>query len=269
MTGTAKKFDIDADLNQILDEIGKKRATEEDKVLHLKKDQGTETKKRPLSPYFYKVSNHHELYRVGASFLADYKKGVKSFAISSVGYQTSQQRTILGLASFFDHQQELKICILSDNLYLGAFKEIVQASLPREMQLKESKTPMLVYGFYGHFDFIDINALVETGCSAGVNFREFLDELLDQFDVIFWDVPELHRIQSEREQFFPLVMRFESLSIIVAKGQTERGELEEVRSFFMGYGINLKGLLLDTQKTDGSSDAPQRKKKAWWKRWFT
>ena len=269
MTGAAKKFDIDEDLSQILREIGKKESVEEAKVVHLKKDQGTETKKRPLSPYFYKVSNHHELYRVGASFLQDFKKGVKSFAISSVGYQTSQQRTILGLASFFDHQEDLKICIISDNLYLGAFKEIVQASLPRELNLTESKSPVLVYGFYGHFDFIDMNSLVELGCGPNVNFNEFLDELVEKFDVVFWDVPELHRIQSEREQFFPIVMRFESLSIIVAKGHTGREELEEIRSFFMGYGINLKGLLLDTQQAEGVSHATARKKMPWWKRWFT
>ena len=269
MTEIDKKFNIDEDLQQILDAIGKRHASEVDKSIHLKKDQGTETQKRPLSPFFYKVSNHHELYRVGTSFLHDFNKGIKSFAISSVGYQTSQQRTILGLASFFDHQQKLKICILSDNLYLGAFKEIMQASLPREVQLKESKSPVLVHGFYGHFDFIDINALIDIGRDLGVNFRELLDELLEQFDIIFWDVPELHRIQSEREQFFPLVMRFESLSIIVAKGQTERGKLEEVRSFFMGYGINLKGVLFDTQSAGNACNALEIKKRAWWKRWFT
>ena len=80
------------------------------------------SKQKKGNRYFYKVSNHHELYKIGASFYADYTDGMKSFAISSTGYPQSQQNSILGLASFFDHKDDLRIAIISDNLKEGSSK---------------------------------------------------------------------------------------------------------------------------------------------------
>jgi|GEM_PF-563777 len=296
-----RKTNIDSELADLLDQVGVTLPKEGDSskesldgnVLRIKgkAKQNPEARdgerKRGLSPYFYKVANHHELFRIGTSYFQDFKKGVKSFAISSTGYQASQQRTILGLASFFDHQEELRIAIISDNLFLGSFKDLVQASKTTELHIDASKSPLEVHSFYQHFEFIDLNLIVEQGTDPEVNYDEFLDAFIDSFDVIFWDVPELFKIQNEKEIFFPIVMRYESLSIIVAKKNTGQEELEKVRSFFMGYGINLKGLLLDTikevaeEKSDNSkSAAPEgtgsgtsvgnkdKINKPWWRRWF-
>ena len=75
--------------------------------------------KKKKNKYFYKVRNHHELFKIGSSFYNDFKMGVKSFAISSTGYPQSQQNSILGLASFFDHKEDVRIGIVSNNLNQG------------------------------------------------------------------------------------------------------------------------------------------------------
>jgi hypothetical protein len=93
---------------------------------------------------------------------------------------------------------------------------------------------------------------------------EILDQLMDMYDVVFWDVPELYKIQANKEVFFPIIMRFDSLSIIVAKTATNKSEIDDVKSFFLGYGINLKGLLLEP----GANQSPIEQYKNWWKRFW-
>lgn len=224
-----------------------------DAVLKLKQDQVIEEKrprrKKTSNRYFYKVKNHHELFKIGKSFLDDYYKGVKCFAISSTGYQTSQQKSILGVASFFDHEEDVKIAIVSDNLVHGVFKEIIFAAQPGEISLVDNSVSCEAYHFYDHFDFINLDQLLQKGKQEqnenAATFDEIFDDIINRYDVIFWDVPELHKIQKESELYFPMIMRFDSLSIVVAPGTSDAKNIQVIRNFFQDYGINLKGLLFD------------------------
>ena len=64
------------------------------------------------------------------------------------------------------------------------------------------------------------------------------------------DVPELHKVQSNSERYFPVIMKFESLSIIVAKALSNTKDIKNTMSFFRSYGIELKGLLLDPIRSE-------------------
>ena len=269
MSNTRKRPDILEELEQMAGSSFKKQETET-KSSRLKLVKSA--KKHALSPFFYKVSNHHELFKIGQSFYEDFKNGIKSFAISSTGYQNSQQRSILGLASFFDHQERLKICIVSDNLYLGAFKELIDAGSTSELSFESTKKHLEVINFHEHFDFLEMGLILELVDQETEDFEEIIDEILDRYDVVFWDVPELYKIQAEKQLYFPIIMRFDSLSIIVAKSASSREEVEDLKSFFLGYGINLKGLLVENvtaqgKKTEGSEleQSSGAGKKSWWK----
>ena len=235
-----------------------------------------EEKKKRSSKYFYRVSNHHELFKIGRSFYSDYLSGVKSFAITSTGYQTSQQKSILGLASFFDHKEDVKIGIVSDNLNQGAFKDIVSISKKVNFDFFGLADNITIYSFFNHFEFINMDDLLDiTNQGAMVDYDEVFDQVVDMYDVIFWDVPELHKIQINAERYFPIIMKFESISIIVAQALSKRSDIDEIKRFFLGYGINLKGLLL-AEKTGGEKKTDLEdvkvnknnpiKKKPWWKR---
>ncbi len=224
-----------------------------------------ETQKRS-NRYFYKVSNHHELFKIGSSFYDDYKRGVKSFAVGSTGYQASQQNSILGLASFFDHKEDVKIGIVSDNLTNGAFKEIVSISKESKLELGDNEEPCTVYSFYQHFDFFDLDELLKiSNNEATLSYEEVFDSLVDEYDIIFWDVPDLAKIKKDSEKYFPVIMKFESLSIIVAQSLSNSGDIKEIKNFFMGYGINLKGLLFDTKQKEIIEDAKGKNEKPWWR----
>jgi hypothetical protein len=232
-------------------------------------------KKKKSNRFFYKVSNHHELFKIGRSFYTDYQAGVKSFAITSTGYQTSQQKTILGLASFFDHKEDLKIGIISDNLNQGAFKDIVSISKNVKYDYWGADRPVTIKSFYNHFEFINLDELLKLARDNDLGeYDEVFDHIVDLYDIVFWDVPELHKFQMDSEGYFPVIMKFESISIIVAQSLTKKSDIEDIKKFFLGYGINLKGLLLDDKKSqeEDSSKAQENKTltpKPWWKRIFS
>lgn len=241
-------------------------------------DKGPIRKKKRVNKYFYKVSNHHELFKIGRSFFKDYMQGVKSFAITSTGYQSSQQNTILGLASFFDHKEEISIGIISDNIHNGSFKDIISISKKRKLPIHNDALECEVHSFYNHFDFIDLNQLLAFSNDRGIDdYDEVFDNVVDYYDIVFWDVPELHKIQLDSEAYFPVIMKFESLSIIVAQSLSSSKDIDDIRTFFLGYGINLKGLILDNpvenevkeksltdDKLEKGRDESQSKK-PWWR----
>lgn len=232
-------------------------------------------KKKKSNRYFYKVSNHHELFKIGRSFYGDYMAGVKSFAITSTGYQTSQQKTILGLASFFDHKEDLKIGIISDNLEQGAFKDIVSISKNVGYDYWGKDKVINIKSFYNHFEFINLDELMKLANDSELGeYDEVFDQIVDLYDIVFWDVPELHKVQIDSEAYFPVIMKFESISIIVAQSLTKKSDIEDIKKFFLGYGINLKGLLLEEKKSGENESEPNLDKGVdsqmpWWKRMFS
>ena len=63
-------------------------------------------------------------------------------------------------------------------------------------------------------------------------------------------------------------MKFESISIIATQKLSRKSDIEELKQFFIGYGINLKGLLFDgnQQKEEENPAEPvSEKKKPWWR----
>ncbi len=148
-----------------------------------KNESGQKKSKKRTNKFFYKVSNHQELFRIGKSFYSDYLTGVKSFAITSTGYQTSQQKSILGLASFFDHKEELKIGIISDNLYVGAFKDILKLSKDREYDYFGKESSINIHSFYNHFDFIDMNEVLDICNNEEI---DAYDEVLDHLSEVYY-----------------------------------------------------------------------------------
>jgi hypothetical protein len=257
---------------------GAKSSRPDLKILDGNENKREKPKKKKSNRYFYKVSNHHELFKIGRSFYSDYMAGVKSFAITSTGYQTSQQKTILGLASFFDHKEDLKIGIISDNLKQGAFKDIVSISknIPYDYWGKDKV--INIKSFYNHFEFINLDEILSLAVDSELGeYDEVFDQIVDLYDIVFWDVPELHKIQIDSEGYFPVIMKFESISIIVAQSLTKKSDIEDIKKFFLGYGINLKGLLLEEKSSSSKNeDDPNNSKsnnakdnRPWWKRLFS
>ncbi len=222
---------------------------------HLK--MGDTHKRKKRTKFFYHVENHQELFRIGASYLADFEAGIKNFAIGSTGYHTSQQKTIMGLASFFDHQKDLKIAIVTESLNDNFFGEIVNKEKCHEVYICD-EISFNVTTFHNHFDFILLDELLinEKRAEDDEEMEELLDGFIESYDLIFWDVPEMHKIQTSSQLYYPMLERFESLSLIVAQSLSKKEEVDHTVSFFSDYGVTLKGLLMDENK---SNEKPKKK----------
>lgn len=201
-----------------------------------------------LAVYFYRISNHEELFRVGKSFLQEVQKGAKSFAFTSTGYKNSQQKTILGLCCYFDQNANYKIAIISDHLSQGVLSELVNLSTPNTYSIENGEDAIEYKSFHHHFDFIDYSELSKfyDNHLYTKNFEVEVKKILGNYDLIFWDIPEIEKMKNHPHFHYRISHLYESLTVIVSQNTTTGKQIESVKSFFSNYNINLNGVLFDS-----------------------
>jgi len=183
---------------------------------------------------YYRIANPDQLAVIGASFLDEFNQGVKSFAIASTNYKSSQQRTVLGVASYFDHLFDLRILIISDSPYRGVFADVVNASSVENVSFPGCGARTEVHRFFHHFDLIDLGKALNGNSNIGM--------ILESYDIVLWDTPVLSSKPKSREVYEKIAAYFDSLSIIVSPQASNPKDLKEISSHFGGYGINVNGL---------------------------
>ncbi len=204
-------------------------------------------KKNRPTDFFYRITNPGQLAKVGASYLEDFKNGIKSFAITSTNYKSAQQRTVLALASYFDHLFDMKILIISDGLGQGVFEEIMEERTVKPLQLAKGKN-LPVNQFHHHFDLVDLGDLLRLTNeeTPSYDFELAMEQLLAQYDLVLWDPPIIDTAKNHSKLYNHIMGHFESLTIIVSPSISKAKDLNEIRSYFTGMGVNVKGVLFDT-----------------------
>lgn len=208
--------------------------------------QITFSQNRGKTKYFYKVKDHQELYKVGTSYYDDFKNGLKSFAFSSPDLGRSQDKAVLALASFFEHNEDVKIGIVSVDIE----NDFLEATI-KESDKKTASIGNVVVDYFDHHDkihLIDFSCIKKNvGPVAGINeVEQVISFIVDNYDLIFWSLPSLNTMEQERPFYFPLTRFFDNVSLVIQKGKTKTKELEKLISFYQKYGIKLKGVLYDT-----------------------
>ncbi len=204
--------------------------------------------KDQLSEFFYRIANHEELFRIGKGFLKEANRGVKSFAFTSTGYKNSQQRAILGLCCFFDQNSSYKIAVISDHLSQGIFGELVNSSVSK-VYLRENLTDTVKYNsFHHHFDFIDYSEFSKfyDDPTCVKNFEVEVKRILDNYDLVFWDIPEMEAMKDNPHFHYRISHFYQSMNIIISQNATSGKQVESVKNFFSNYNINLNGVLFDS-----------------------
>ena len=208
-------------------------------------------KRRKKSRFFYEVANHQEFFKMAGSYYKDYKQGIKSFAFSSTGYHSSQQKCILGIASFFDHREDPNILIISENLDTGILSQVSKDSIqcPFPLITEEETDELFLYSFHDHFDLMNLNQLlkIEGNDDSELDKDEVIDQVCNSYDLILWDVPSLDKIQETPEFYYPMIMKIDFLSIIVSHARSKEKDITSVINFYSDYGIQLKGFLIDKE----------------------
>lgn len=212
-------------------------------------------KKNKPTDFFYRVSNPGQLAKIGQSYLEDFKNGVKNFAITSTNYKASQQRTVLALASYFDHLFDMKILIISDSLNKGVFEEVMSVKKTEFKSVSGSDNKIEVNHFYHHFDLVDLNKLLSltAGDKPTFEFEVAMNSLLDEYDIVFWDTPIINTHKNNSKVYSHSISYFESLTIIVSPAVSRASDVNEIKEHFTSMGVNVKGVLFDSPETKNES----------------
>ncbi|MFA6236660.1 MAG: hypothetical protein WC635_04960 [Bacteriovorax sp.] len=212
-----------------------------------------------LAGYFYKIVNHEELFKIGKGLLLEVEKGVKNFAFTSTGYKNSQQRTILGLCCFFDQNASYKICIVSDHLSQGVFKDLIDSSSLNSYSIGSGEDIVKYKSFHHHFDFIDYSELSKFYGNHlyTKTFDAEVASILSRYDIILWDIPEMEKMKQNPHFHYRVSHFYESLTVIVSQSTSSGKQVEFIKNFFSNYNINLNGVLFDTSSL---KERPKRRK---------
>lgn len=205
-------------------------------------------KKKDGNNFFYRVENPGQLAQVGRSYLDDYKTGIKNFAFSSINYKSSQQRTVLGIASYFDHLFEMRILIISDMLHKGVFEEIIQECSVEHVGNHDERFKIKVNRFYHHFDLVDVNKVISDFANENARgkFSKIFASFLDSYDLILWDTPVIESNRDNANIFLHSAPFIESITFIVSPTVSRTRDLKILEKYFINYGINIKGIIFES-----------------------
>lgn len=214
-----------------------------------------------LAEYFYQITNYQELYRIGKKFLDEANKGIKNFAFTSTGYKNSQQRTILGLCCFFDQNANYKIAVISDNLDLGVFNKLVSSSSSHKYTVEGGTDEINYKSFYHHFDFIDYSELINfyENHLYTKNYEAEIKKILSNYDLIFWDIPEMESMKKHPHFHCRISHFYESMTMIVSQNATSGKQVESIKNFFGNYNVNLNGVLFDSAFSEDKTVVKKKK----------
>lgn len=239
----------------------KQENTGSDKKVNYEKHTFTRKKNRSGHGYYYRAKDHVELFKVGSSFLKDFRSGLKSFSFSSIGLKEEREKSVLGILSFFNYHEDVNICVVTPSLKDSYYSRIATKAKKREAQVFDED---LHYEFYtgDGFEVIEYSEFkrIERKITA-YNFEDFLDFILDSFDIILWDLPDIEILDSNKEVYFPIVRSLDNVSFIVGRNVSKISEINEMISYFKRYQIPIKGLLFSDSPAKGDSKAKKEETK--------
>lgn len=210
----------------------------------------SEISDKPLSKYFYKVTNHQDLFNLSISYWKEYENGAKAFAFISEAESEITQKTILGIASYFDRNTFVRIGIICQSLKDSSYNELLEKTHDVEVDLGDSGILPFRIRRVNNIDFIDFSELCQIANNGSINFHYevILQKMLTTYGLILWDAPSINFFKQNPVLCFPMTLQMSSMSIIVKEKKASIEKLKEIIEFFDRYGVRIKGFILDLEK---------------------
>ncbi len=208
-----------------------------------------EKKKEKLEDYLNYLINPHEIFKIGESFFEDYENGIQHFGLATTGSLKCKQRVLLELANFFHRQNsQLKIAIPTLSLATGIYSNLL-SDCKRSEKILTASSSITEINFCGQFDFLSLGEILDQReGKVGKDWKNFWDRALFDYDVVLWDIPSIHEFRDSLHNLDPLLSSLENVSIIVEHQVSSIRDVDRVKNFFIGHGIDIKGLLFDPVK---------------------
>lgn len=219
-----------------------------DKTVHYDKQTFTRKKNSSHNGFYYRAKDHMELYKVGSSYMIDYNSGLKSIAFCGNSLRPEREKSIFGVTSYFNYHINLKVCIVTMSFHESFYHEMTGDLDYRSEKALDENFDYKVFSGQG-FDIIEFSELKKVERKLRHHdFEYFLDVLVEDYDLVLWDLPELEILNSNKELYFPIVRTVDNVSIIVGENYSKYKHIEQMIDYFKRYQINIKGVLVNKDK---------------------
>lgn len=243
---------VESEIDENIDQFEKVPPKTEQELKKLSYEKHTLSKKRGKqhNGFYYKAKDHVELFKTGSQYLKDFKEGLKSFAFSSYDLDLIRQKTVFGVSTFFNYHTDVKTLIVSDGMAHSFYYDYMKIQETDDRQVFDEELTYEV-GISDGIELLDFKHLKTIAKKIRTyDFEDFIDFLVDSYDLILWDMPEVSVLDSHKEIYFPIIRSLDSVSLIVAKDKTKIKEVHDLVGYYKRYQVEIKGLLYNPDEKD-------------------
>lgn len=194
---------------------------------------------------FYQIKNLNSFYKTARSYLADYNRGVRSFAIACEHADQRPSLNALALASFFQNKIEgLRVFILAPRIVLESYDHECQVE---RISADGCGADINLYHYGPSMTAISIEELSQVNERLD-NLKEFFEimkVLVSRYDVSFWSLPHYNQLKDMKKFLFILTNFVQNVSIVIRRGKTTQKGLRDLKRFFQNYNVPVKGVLVE------------------------
>lgn len=199
---------------------------------------------KSLSKLYYRVKNHIELFKLGDSYLRDFNRGVKSLAFHSCTNSDERERTVLGVSSFLNYNAKVTVTVITDNLKKSLYHDHIKELEEIKKSIENESVTYTSYVTHG-VEFIEFSELCDVMYQLGnTSFEDFIENFIENSDVVLWDLPNLIEMDNKKELFYPVIRSIESVSIIVESNESKYKEITNAKDYFDKYKVPFKGFVI-------------------------
>lgn len=204
------------------------------------KDDDVLRKRRFRCENYFKTINHVDLYKIGSFYHEIINQKKKTFAFYGINLGSKVKDTIIGLASFFNYHHEIKITIIVDE-YDHDWMESIPCKdlIHRQCQKDISYRVLIADGI----EVVELKHIRELAIKNGLDYDVVIDKVVDDAEIVFWELPKVSKMEEEREVYFPLWLNLDGVSIVVNKGETKSSQLKPFLDFCKKSDKNIFGVL--------------------------
>jgi len=212
------------------------------KARHRQYQNVKKQERNSITDLYYRVKEHNELFKLGTAFYRDMESGLKSFAFTNINTVEEQQKTILGIASYFTYHIKSNITIITTDFNSSYYAKTDKNFSVKEMNLGEYAVSCFACSDLTIINFSELAKVREIFNEPDI--EPIISSVVDSAEIIIWDLPQVGEMAQRSEIFFPISRTIDNTSIVVAPNRSKMKDIVRARNHFDKYEIKIKGLIL-------------------------
>lgn len=196
---------------------------------------------------YYNVKNHFDLHQTGQSFEKDFNAGNKCFAFNTTASRKIQTECVVGIASYFNFQNDVPVTIITDDIGVIEIGRLVPNLKKSSIYLKGFKLPLEILSFSG-LEVINIGSIREYISLNDGTFDEIIETIKNERDILLWDLAKLDTL-SEDFALMTILKVVDNISLITVPKSCRFTEVKRLIQYYQKHFICIKGLIVGNNVT--------------------